>query len=87
MSSLFPTDDFYGYEWQDEHGHWNPYLPDAIITLEEGHSGGDKSVALSAMGRDYTVDLQKMVQVNDDTGVERKVRRQKTGIRTCFPCV
>ncbi len=50
---FFPTDDFYGYEWQDEHGHWNPYLPDAVITLEEAHSGGEKSVA---MGRDYTVD-------------------------------
>ena len=25
------------------------------------------------------MDLKKLVQVNDDTGVERKVRRQKTG--------
>ena len=79
ICSLYFTDDLYTWEWEDEHSHWNPYLPDAVISLEEAHSGGEKSVALSAMGRNYTVDLKKLVQVNDDTGVERKVRRQKTG--------
>ena len=56
------------------------YDPTVAMELEKEHdnpSAGGK-VSITAAGRTYTVDVVKMEQANDATGVVRKVRRMKT---------
>lgn len=56
------------------------YDPTVAMELEKEHnnpSAGGK-VSITAAGRAYTVDVVKMEQANDATGVVRKVRRMKT---------
>ncbi len=71
--------DFYVWEWEDEHGHWNPYDTNSTLLLELGRGKKEKTVEIhvEAFDRDYTIDLKNMVQTNNDTGVKRNVRRQK----------
>ena len=72
--------DYYIWEWEDEHGRWNPYGVAATVLLEKELMNDGKDVHIEALGRNYTVDIVKNVQTNDDTGVQRGVRRQKSGI-------
>ena len=71
------------WQWEDEHGRWNPYNLSSSLDLEDMHQGGATSpVTLMAYGRAYTVDVAKMEQTNDVTGVVRKVKR--AGVKGMF---
>lgn len=67
--------DYHIWQWEDEHGNWNPYHAKQAIELETNSQNGTGSVSLVASHRAYTVDLSKMEQVNDSTGVKRTVKR------------
>ena len=67
------------WEWKDEHGNWNSYTAAHSELLEDAYSRKDRSLDFTVSGRGYTVDLQKMVQVNKATKVNRQVRRRGTG--------
>ena len=47
----------------------------ASLDLEDSYQGSTGPVALVACHRAYTVDVGKMEQTNDTTGVVRKVKR------------
>ncbi|XP_071822124.1 poly [ADP-ribose] polymerase 2-like [Apostichopus japonicus] len=68
---------YYVWQWQDERGRWQPYLCDSTKILESAYIGDKKEVSIQAAGRDYTVDVVKMEQTNDDTKVIRKIDRLK----------
>ena len=73
------------WEWQDENGQWMKYDIQATRDLENAHSqvGGasvrgarrKNQVAITTGGRSYTVDIGKMEQKNNETGVVRNIRR------------
>lgn len=67
------------WEWQDEHGVWVSYSSPVARQLEAGRVCGLKSVEFSAGGREYTLKIGEMKQVNDETKMERDVRRNKPG--------
>ena len=61
----------------DEHGTWHSYdasLSHKIENLHLGGSGG--TIDFSVFGRRYEVDVTAMQQINKDTNVKRKIRRQ-----------
>lgn len=75
---------FLVWEWQNEHAQWIPYDPSVTHQLETSYTKITSSqraarrkgaVPITAAGRSYTVDIVKMEQCNDSTGVIRKVRR------------
>ena len=47
----------------------------SISTSSKRVRRGQGEVSITAAGRSYTVDVVKMEQTNDSTGVVRKVRR------------
>ena len=49
------------------------------MLLEKELMDGGNTVQIEACGRNYTVDIAKKIQMNDDTGVQRDVQRQKSG--------
>ena len=65
------------WQWQDEHGQWRDYEPNAGSKIEAAHSQGvcGGTTSFSASGRGYRVDTNKMEQVNSSTGVVRKIQR------------
>ena len=71
--------DFHVWEWEDENGRWNPYNITASVLLEKELMDGGNTVQIEAYGRNYTIDIAKKIQTNDDTGVQRDVQRQKSG--------
>lgn len=68
---------YYVWQWQDERSRWQPYKCDAVKLLETSYSGDKKQVAIEASGRNYSIDVVKMEQTNNDTNVVRKVQRLK----------
>ena len=66
------------WEWEDEHTKWHGYDASTCRLLEACHLCSVNSVSISSMGRDYTVDLKNLVQVNDATKAEQKIRRVDT---------
>jgi hypothetical protein len=70
--------DYFSWEWQDENKRWNPYNVQTSVSLEKARVAGEQDVTFEAFKRAYTVNINKMEQVNDDTGVVRKVQRVKS---------
>lgn len=66
------------WEWEDEHAKWHGYDASTCRLLEASYLCGVNSVSISSMGRSYTVNLKRLVQVNDATKTERKIRRVNT---------
>lgn len=66
------------WEWEDEHSKWHGYNAGTCRLLEASHLCSVNTVNTSSMGRSYTVDLKRMVQVNDTTKMERNIRRVDT---------
>lgn len=64
------------WEWQDEHESWSAYPPAIQQLLAACELCGCHRQEIEVAGRKYCVDLLKNNQVNLETGVERKVRRQ-----------
>ena len=67
------------WEWEDEHGRWNPYGIQTGVDLETAKGGSASSVSLESCGRSYTVDVAQMEQTNDVTSIKRNVRREVSG--------
>lgn len=70
--------EYYVWQWEDEHGKWNPFLAATSLELEEARDSKKGSVAFKASHRSYEVDLAKMEQVNTTSDVKRKVSRTKS---------
>ncbi|XP_071091568.1 poly [ADP-ribose] polymerase 2-like [Haliotis cracherodii] len=72
------SDDFYVWQWENEHGKWNPYPADTSLLLEQAQRDGtDETVDIEAQHRSYAIDLKTMEQINTTTNVARKVAREK----------
>ncbi|MED6258162.1 Poly [ADP-ribose] polymerase 2, partial [Ataeniobius toweri] len=66
------------WQWKGDDGQWEPYPDEACSALDAATSSGKTSVTLTlGEGRDYDVDLKKMVQINPVTKYKRKIRSQK----------
>ena len=63
------------WEWQDENGTWNGYSSPTQRLLEACRLCGADKTSIEVAGRQYTVDLKAMQQVNEETGVTRNVQR------------
>jgi len=65
------------WQWMDEHGTWHSYDASLSHKIEALHSAGSGgTVDFSVFGRHYEVDVTAMQQINKDTNVKRKIRRQ-----------
>ena len=63
------------WEWEDEHKDWHGYGTSSCRLLEASHLCGVNNVSITSLGRTYTIDLKRMVQTNDETKMERNVRK------------
>jgi len=66
------------WEWEDEGKTWHAYKAGHCRLLEASKLCGLDEVSITSVGRDYTVDLKRMVQINDETKAERTIRRIDT---------
>lgn len=66
---------YHCWEYEDEHGHWNPYNVTTCLQLDKAQAGGDSTLSIEAAGIEYTIDISGLTQSDDDTGVERKIRK------------
>ncbi|XP_065908564.1 poly [ADP-ribose] polymerase 2-like isoform X2 [Dysidea avara] len=66
------------WEWEDEGKTWHAYKAGHCRLLEAAKLCDLDEVSISSVGRDYTVDLKRMVQINDESKTERNVRRIDT---------
>lgn len=73
------------WEWLDEHGLWHPYAGSVQQLLQQAEASAKNSVSITAAGRQYTVSLKNLTQVNDDTGVSRAVRCSSSGTPAAAP--
>lgn len=70
------------WQWKGDEDQWEPYPPSVCSVLDSAMASGKTSVTVSlGSGREYEVDLKKMVQINPVTKYKRKIRPQtlKTG--------
>ena len=49
------------------------------MLLEKELMDGGNTVQIEVYSRNYTIDIAKKIQTNDDTGVQRDIQRQKSG--------
>lgn len=56
-------------------GRWRDFDPEIQAEFEAAHEAGTTLYNFTARGWNYTLDLQRMVQINLSTGRERPVRR------------
>merc|ERR1712226_1485686 len=56
-------------------GRWRDFDPEIQAEFEAAHAAGTTLYNFTARGWNYTLDLQRMVQINLSTGRERPVRR------------
>lgn len=66
------------WEWEDEGKTWHAYKAGHCRLLEAAKLNDLDRVSITSVGRDYTVDLKHMVQINDETKTERTIRRIDT---------
>ncbi|KAK2164418.1 hypothetical protein NP493_1414g01032 [Ridgeia piscesae] len=64
------------WQWRDDRGSWHTYAAVDSNMIEAAHQAGDYDVSLQTMGRTYTIDLDALQQVNEDTGTTRPVQRK-----------
>ncbi|CAI7994463.1 E3 ubiquitin-protein ligase TRIP12, partial [Geodia barretti] len=64
------------WEWQENEGSWRAYNSLDNRNIEMAHLAHEEECNISVMGRDYTIDLGTMQQINEDTGTTRSVRRK-----------
>ncbi|KAJ8366951.1 hypothetical protein AAFF_G00336400 [Aldrovandia affinis] len=63
------------WQWEAEEGQWEPYPPTVCNQLDGAVRSGLGSVTLSlGTGSSYRVNLKKMIQTNNVTKYQRKVR-------------
>ena len=77
------------WEWQDEHGSWNPYSSEVQRLLRACRLCSVEQWEIEASGRCYRVEMGagsgEMVQVNVETGVKREVRCTATAAPATDP--
>ncbi len=54
------------------------------LELEKAQGGSEGTIDVETFGRKYTINVAKMEQINDDTGVVRKIQRAKSGSNICL---
>ena len=79
FKNCFRSTEYYVWEWEDENGKWNAYNAKTSLDLAVAEADGEDTVSAVACHRAYTIHLDKGEQVNDTTGVKRKVRCSKSG--------
>ena len=64
------------WEWETTIGSgiWHEYDVATVLSLREMHASGEATRRLSIRGEKYLVDLDRNVQINEDTGYVRAIR-------------
>ena len=55
--------------------HWADYVEEENLALDAAFQTGKRPVTLGTPPDSWTVDLNRMMQFNDTTGTERRIRR------------
>ncbi|XP_031562481.1 E3 ubiquitin-protein ligase TRIP12-like [Actinia tenebrosa] len=63
------------WQWRDDRGVWHSYSWIDSKIIEAAYHSGEDELSLATMGRTYTIDLNAMQQINEDTGTTRPVQR------------
>ena len=63
---------------------WADYLEDENLKLDAAFQTDKRPVTLGVPPVSWTVDLNRMMQVNDQTGTERRIRRVVI-VQNCLP--
>jgi len=74
------------WQWMDEHGTWRSYNTTLSHKIENLYlAGSGSTVDFSVFGRHYKADVTAMQQINKDTNVKRKIRRQVKATAAFLP--
>ncbi|KAM8961706.1 poly [ADP-ribose] polymerase 2 [Pelodytes ibericus] len=68
-------DQFFVWQWQSDEGVWIAYDAQTCMSLEGALRSDAMLVSLSLGGRQYTMDLEAMVQSNTHSQYERQIQR------------
>jgi hypothetical protein len=55
--------------------HWADYVEEENLAIDAALQTGKRPVTLGIPPDSWTVDLNRMVQINDNSGTERRIRR------------
>ncbi|XP_030044961.1 poly [ADP-ribose] polymerase 2, partial [Microcaecilia unicolor] len=68
------------WHWEGDDGSWIPYSATTCLALEVARCANEKSISSSFGKTSYTLDLAKMVQINDNSRYKRKMKRKKSAV-------
>ncbi|XP_041092699.1 poly [ADP-ribose] polymerase 1-like [Polyodon spathula] len=69
---------YFSWKWQGDDSSWAPFSPSLSLCLEEALQRVEKKVPVTLGRTGYTVDLVKMVQINNKTKYQRKIQREES---------
>ncbi|XP_043914040.1 uncharacterized protein LOC122790579 [Protopterus annectens] len=75
---------YYIWQWEGDDGSWIPCSAQTSVTLEAAHRSDMKTIVMAFGSTQYTLDLARMVQINNKTKFRRKLRRKELGQDDCF---
>lgn len=64
------------WQWKDERDIWRPYTIVDSRIIEAAYSQKEDEVQLTAMGRQYVIDFNAMLQINEESGTARAIFRK-----------
>ncbi|XP_030067246.1 poly [ADP-ribose] polymerase 2 isoform X2 [Microcaecilia unicolor] len=71
---------YFVWHWEGDDGSWIPYSATTCLALEVARCANEKSISSSFGKTSYTLDLAKMVQINDNSRYKRKMKRKKSAV-------
>ena len=76
-SGKVPTNQGFSWFWENDFGNLEPYSAKESISLSQQYCLSSKVAKLKIMGNAYTIDFERMVQVNDQTSNSRKIEKRQ----------
>ncbi|XP_033853005.3 poly [ADP-ribose] polymerase 2 isoform X1 [Acipenser ruthenus] len=69
---------YFSWQWQGDDSSWTPFSPALSLSLEEALQRDEEKLPVTLGRTGYTVDLVKMVQINNKTKYQRKIQREES---------
>ncbi|MGH0140553.1 UNVERIFIED_CONTAM: hypothetical protein FKN15_023221 [Acipenser sinensis] len=71
---------YFSWQWQGDDSSWAPFSPALSLSLEEALQRDEEKLPVTLGRTGYTVDLVKMVQINNKTKYQRKIQREESEV-------
>jgi hypothetical protein len=75
---------FYVYEYQKENQKWFVYNVEIMIKIANAIENDQKILSINYQNQSYDIDLNKLIEINSDTKITRKIRSIKSSVYWIF---